>query len=514
MRTDRAAVTVGERLSRTVDIRIADDYDVVVVGGGVAGVAAAIAAGRLGARVLLVERKNFLGGNAAMGLHINGPHTITGKRATGGIPEELFGRMKVLGAASDVVLDARICSFLVVEPAWTKIVAQQMVMEAGVTVMLHSGVTDVIMHESAVIGVVVNGTRGIACRTVVDTSGDGVVAAMAGAPFEIGHENDGWAQPSTLVFRMGNVDTDRAHQALLEPGRYIYHAAFFESLGLDKKRYAPFSGKYINANGFREELLAAIEAGDLPTDLPQQWVIWSSLLVPGEVNVLMAKVIGLDASQTESLSESELRAMALVPQLVTFMQKYIPGFEQSHLIELAPQIGIRESRRIFGEYLLNEHDVLNGHHFPDSIGLAGYYLDTHPPRGENKKLESMQYPLEPFQMPYRSLVPLEVDGVLLAGRCSSANAKAFGAIRVIPPCMVQGQAAGTAAAIAAYQGIAPRTLDVTDVQASLREQGALLYPEDADESLVFSPESRMPTPLPFGSRHGQPVTAADPAVVW
>lgn len=496
IRTDKRDFGIGESIEKRSEIVISDDYDVVVAGGGVAGFAAAVAAGRLGARVLLVERKSFVGGNAAMGLQVLGTHTITGRRATAGIPAEFLSRLKKLGAASDAVLDARVCSLVTVEPAWVKVLAGRMLKDAGVMVLLHSGITDVFCDQGAthvpersvrnqVVGVLVNGTKGVRARVVVDTSGDGAIAAFAGAPFDLGTENDGWLQPMTLIFRMGGVDVTKGRRALLDSGRQIVNDAFLESIGVDKSNYAPWGSEYFNANGFREQVEEAIHVGDLPPDFPQQRVIWSNLMTPNEAMVLMAKVIGMDGSQIEDLSHAEARALEMVPVLVAFLRKYIPGFEHAHLIDAAPQIGIRETRRIKGEYILNEEDILESRRFPDSIGLGAYYLDIHPPKGGDKTLESMRYPLEPFEMPYCCLVPLEIDGVLIAGRCSSATAGAFGATRVIPSCMVQGQAAGSAAALSVQLDVAPRNVPIDILQELLRDQGVFLRSEETDTSLVF-----------------------------
>ena len=487
IRTERLAV--GETIVKQVEVRIEEVFDVVVAGGGVAGLAAAVAAGRQGASVLLVERKNFVGGNAAMGLQVLGTHTITGKRATAGLPGEFLRRLKEQGAATDAILDARVCSFVAVEPAWVKVLAGQMLQEAGVKVLLHSGITDVVAtggpSGTDVRGVVINGTRGVKSRVVVDTSGDGTVAAMAGAPFERGQNDDGMLQPATLIFRMGNVDVPRGRAALLERGDQIVHEEFLKSIGIAKEEYAPWAAEFFNANAFRREVQEAIRVGDLPADFPQQRVIWSNLLVPGEAMVLMAKVLGVDASRSAELSEAEGRALEMVPRLVRFMQRYVPGFEHAHLIDVAPQIGVRETRRIVGEHVLDEEDILEGRHFPDSIGLGAYYLDVHPPKGGDKTLESMRYPLEPYEMPYRMLLPLQVDGLLIAGRCSSAMSKAFGAVRVIPSCMVQGEAAGTAAALCASMRVAPRSLASTPLQETLLAGGVFLRAEEADSDLQF-----------------------------
>jgi hypothetical protein len=165
---------------------------------------------------------------------------------------------------------------------------------------------------------------------------------------------------------------------------------------------------------------------------------------------------------------------------MNFFQRYIPGFDKSHLIDISPFLGVRETRRVLGDHFLTDEDILSGSGFPDTIGLGAYYLDVHPPRGGDKTVESMQYPLAPYQLPYRMLLPQNVDGLLTTGRCVSCNQRAFGAIRIIPTCMVTGQAAGTAAAMAAVKQLTPREIDVKKLQQSLEESGAFIRPEQAD----------------------------------
>ena len=459
--------------------------DVLVVGGGVAGVSAALAAARTGARTVLVERRNFVGGNAAMGLPLLGFHSITGKRGAAGLAEELVSRLKHYQAATDAIADARICSFVVVEPGWVKVVAFQMLERAGVEVLFHSVVTGVLADGGPVRGVVVNGRRALHCKTVVDASGDGVIAAMAAAPFEIGDANDGWAQPSTLIMRLGGADTERARRAIIETDQQIVNDAFLESIGLDKRRTSPWASPYYYCNGFRAEVAQAKADGVLPPDFAQARAIFANLLAPGEVIASMAKVVGRNAAADQGISDAEADASRLVAPIMEFFTRYLPGFENCHLIDLAPQIGVRETRRIIGEHVLSDTEILAGARFRDSIGLGTYYLDVHPPRGGDKTIESMQYPLEPFELPYRMLLPRDVEGLVLAGRCAAANQRAFGSVRVSVTCMVMGQAAGTAAALAAKSGSTPRQTDLDELQGRLVEAGALLHPEQADERFDF-----------------------------
>lgn len=467
------------------ELAVSGSYDVVVAGGGAAGLVAAVAAGRHGARTLLVEPRSYVGGNAAVGQQILGTHTITGLRAVNGLPAEFLRRLKGLGAASDAILDARICAIVAVEPVWVKILALEMLAEAGVHVLLHSRVTDVICDGSAVCGLVMDDKRVVGCQVAIDATGDGLVGMAAGVPHELGAGNNGLVQPATLAFRMGNVDVRRGHRQLLERGHQIFHEQFVKSLSIPVESFSPWSGSFFNANVFRQEVLAAIQDGTLPADFPQHRVIWWNLPAPGEAMVSMAKVTGFDCTKPDQVSAAEQEALRLVPVLVSFLRKRIPGFEQAHLIDVAPQLGVREARRLLGDYLLTEQDVLAGAQFDDNIGLGAYYLDVHPPQGGDKTVDSMQYPLSPYGIPYRCLLPRGVDNLLVAGRCASVTARAFGSTRVIATCMVQGQAAGTAAAISANLGLTPRSVPIADIQSSLRRSGVFVAAGDADESLVF-----------------------------
>ena len=186
MQLENSPIRLGRKIEKKLQVRIDDKYDVVVAGGGVTGLIAALAASRLGARVLLVERKNFIGGNAAMGLQILGSHTTTGIRATAGIPGEFLRRLKALGAASDAVRDARVCSLIAVEPAWVKILALQMLEEAGVDVWLHSSITDALCQDGRVLGVTVNGSTGVLAEVVVEDHGRWRGGGAGPGPFRSG----------------------------------------------------------------------------------------------------------------------------------------------------------------------------------------------------------------------------------------------------------------------------------------------------------------------------------------
>ncbi len=246
-------VKTGSSLDYASSAVVCGDYDVIVVGGGIAGVAAAVSAARNGARTAVIEPRNFVGGNAAIGLQLLGGHTITGLRSAAGLAEEFLRRLKFFGGATDMVPDSRVCSVAPVEPGWAKIVSFQMLDNAGVDLHFHSAVSHLLMDGNRVRGIVVNGRRAYTAKIVVDTSGDAVIAAMAGAPFEIGTGNDGWAQPSTLMVRVGAVDTERAHREIVERDLQVIHREFLEAHNIDYRRMAPWIGPHYNCNAFVEE---------------------------------------------------------------------------------------------------------------------------------------------------------------------------------------------------------------------------------------------------------------------
>jgi hypothetical protein len=287
------------------------------------------------------------------------------------------------------------------------------------------------------------------------------VAALAGCPFAKGEEGSGALQPPSLVFRMGGVDTER-----------IRHMAIHAREECECRLPAfGFSERHYIFAGFRRAVSAAKECGELPPDFPMKVVIFSTLPQPGEAAMNFAKVLDVDGTDPDDMARGELKARTELPLLVQFLQKRIPGFEQSWLVAAGHQLGIRETRRIQGDYELTREDVLEGRRFTDAIALAYYPIDVHNPAGGDALIRD---PVGPYAIPYLSLIAKGASNLLVAGRCISSDRGANGSVRVMGICMATGQAAGTAAAMCAGEGLPPRQLDVQRLQQILREQGAIL----------------------------------------
>lgn len=437
--------------------------DVLVVGSGPAGLAAAIASARNGARTLLVERFGFLGGNLTAGLV--GPcmtsYSLDGtQQLIKGIFEEFVLRMERLGAAihpSKIPAGSGYSGFIVYghdkvtpfEPEAAKQVALEMCLESGVELLLHTFVADAIVEGDALTGVIIankSGLQAIRSTITIDCSGDADVAARAGVPFEIGRQEDGLTQPMTLFFRVANVDDERV----------------IEYVKAHPEDYRPFASLVQKAR----------EQGEFP--IPRRGIGLYKTLKPGVWRVNTTRIQRLDGTRAEDLTQAEIVGRKQVQALLQFFRKWLPGFENCQLLDTAVTIGVRETRRIVGEYTLTLDDLASGREFDDVIALAGYPVDIHSPTGDGGGASGEWQTANVYQIPYRSLIPIKVEQLLVAGRCISATHEALGAIRVMPPAFAMGQAAGTAAALALEYGVSPRRVPVPKLQRVLINQGAYL----------------------------------------
>ncbi|MDQ1545616.1 MAG: hypothetical protein QOH69_520 [Actinomycetota bacterium] len=449
--------------SYSKDIPNAAHADVLVVGGGPAGIAAAIAAARTGARTVLVERFGFLGGNLTAGLV--GPcmtsYSLDGKtQLIKGVFEEFVNRMVEIGGAihpSQTHAGDAYSGFIVYghdkvtpfEPEAAKVIANRMCLEAGVELKLHTSVVDAIVEDGKVVGVVCADKEGLHVQTAtvtVDCSADGDVASFAGNPTEYGREGDALVQPMTMFFRVSGVD-----DAVVE-----------EYVTTHTDDYRPFASI----------VDAAREAGRFA--IPRRGVGMYKTLHKGVWRINTSRVLGRNGTNAADLSAAEIEGHEQVMQLMTFFREELPGFQNVELLDTASTIGVRETRRVVGDYVLTLEDLQSGHHFDDVIALAGYPVDIHDPIGAGGGASDAYETANIYEIPYRSLVPRDRDGLLMAGRCVSATHEALGAIRVMPPAFAMGEAAGTAAGISAASGTAPRSIDINDLQRVLVEKGAYL----------------------------------------
>lgn len=438
-------------------------YDVIVVGGGPSGAHAAIAAARNGASTLLIERYGFLGGMGTAALV--GPwmtfHNEGGQQVIQGTAQELVERMEQLGGSLGHVRDTTgyVHTVTPFDPELAKMAYLEMVLESGVELLLHSWVTGTIMDGNRIQGVTVlnkGGTEELHADVVIDATGDGDVAAFAGAEYQVGRKADGLTQPMTLMFVLGNVDLAKVRNYMKgNPGE------FFE-----KTHFDLLDQPHLSVNGFYSELLKAKEGGEL--DLDRDLVLFFQTTRPDQVTVNMTRAIQVDATNAWQLTQAEITLRRQMMQLVRFFQKRIPGFERTYLVNSGTQSGVRESRRIVGDYMLAAADIVEGKEFPDTVVRSAYPIDIHSPDGQG--VETITLKADSYCLPYRVMLPKGVEGLLVVGRCISCTHETLAAVRTQPTVMAMGQVGGTAAALAVKGGMTPRSVDVGELQRVLREQ--------------------------------------------
>lgn len=449
-----------EEPGRNIPIR--SRVDILVVGGGPAGIIAALAAADDGMKVALIENRSFLGGNMTIGLPILGFLGQKKNQIIKGLPQKFIDRL----AARDAASEHRPCplhmSITLVEPEAVKAVAFDMLKEKEVEMYLYTSFADVIMEKNQLKGVIIESKSGrevIFAKTVIDCTGDADVAYRAGVPCEQGNEQGG-VQPPTLMFSMANVDTEKLRMSIAqEPRTYLTDFIPNEYFGQNRQFIVV---------GLRSLIQKAREDGfSLPTDR----TIVITGLKQGEAWINMTRVNGVDGTDPASLTEGEYQARKQIEDIIKYLNAYVPGFEDAFLARTAPFLGIRETRRIVGAYVMTRDDILSCRQFEDGIAVASYPLDIHHPVGGDCTLE---WSGDCYDIPYRSLLPLHVENLLVAGRSISTTHEAMSAIRVMAPCMAMGEAAGRAAKIAVKESIRPSQVDVVNLRKELLAEGAYI----------------------------------------
>ncbi|MCQ2135390.1 MAG: FAD-dependent oxidoreductase [Bacteroidales bacterium] len=445
------------------EIPVREEVDVLVVGGGPSGIMAAYAAAKdKNLKVMLIESRGYLGGNLTIGLPILAFLGPKGNQVIKGEAQKFIDRLKARDAASDHKRCANHMSLTIINSEEAKNVAFEMMEEAGVKVLMYVFCSAAIIKDGKVGGVVIEtkeGRQAIYAKTVIDCTGDGDVAFQAGVECHKGDKKDGGMQPPTLMYNMRNVDMPALRDAI------VNHHDEFDMDVMPPEQFK--EGMFITV-GLRNQINKAIADG---LDIPVSRTILITGLAPDEIWVNMTRVSGVDSTSPESYTNGEITAHKQMKTVTEYLRRYVPGFKDAYVDKVAPFMGIRESRVIVGKYVLTAEDVLAMKKFDDVITVAGYPVDIHHSTGGDC---TMLFTADAYDIPYRVLVPEKVEGLLVAGRCSSMNHEAMAGTRVMSTCMALGEAAGTAARIALEDGVLPSEVDVKKVQTALLENGAYL----------------------------------------
>lgn len=441
------------------------EADIVVVGGGPAGVNAAIAAGRSGAKTVLIEKYGFIGGmsTAALVYPWMTFHTTDGKQVIKGLAQEIIDRLMAMNASPGHLRDTVgfVNTITPYHPEIYKVLAVDMLKEAGVKLLFHSFVDHVETEDNRIQSVQLTSKSGridVKGKVFIDTTGDADLAYLSGAPCLQGRDGDKLTQPMTMKFRMRGVDLAVVKQYMID-----YPDEFYKKTPIAELAGLPLSGVLGYYKHWKE--------ANLPINRDQ--VLFFTGPEADEVLVNTTRVQGLDGTDVEDLTEAEELGRKQVLMVAEFMKNNLPGFEKASISSVGAQIGIRETRRINGHYALQVDDVVQGRRFEDVIARSGYPIDIHDPSGKGVTAAWVEGD-GAYDIPYRCLLPQKIENLLTAGRCISTTHEALATTRLTPSCMATGQAAGSAAGLAVKHGVLPAQIDIVELQSVLVQDGMVL----------------------------------------
>lgn len=429
-------------INYTKQLKVQGTYDVVVAGSGPAGICAAVAAAREGAKVALVERYGVVGGNLTTGYV--GP--ILGMVGKGTMRDEL---VELLGVPENDMIGetGRAHDF-----EMAKIRLMQFVNHPNIDVYLQTTVTDVIKEGDTLKGIIATSGEGqfaLLGKVTIDATGDGLVSYLAGATTEKGRE-DGLMQPVTLEFTIDGVDESKG----------VICIGDVDDVRLGNERFLDYC-KRLSLEGEIPERIAAVRLH--PTTHS------------GQRQVNTTQVNGIDMTRVDHIFKADLELREQILTLLDFFHKHIPGYENCRIISSGTTTGVRETRRVIGDYIITAEEMAAGCRFDDVIvHRAEFIVDIHNPEGSGQAEEHIQY-CDPYDLPYRCFTPKGIENLYTAGRCISGTHRAHASYRVMSICMAMGEAVGVAAAMCAESGCTPRNLNVKELQNRLTNKGIELY---------------------------------------
>jgi hypothetical protein len=448
---------------------LAAKTSVLVVGGGPAGLGAAAGSAATGADTVLVERHGFLGGNATAALVMplmsfftqHHDHRKRGNHSTFLPSDHGHGDPVIAGMLSELLIrlinnggaippSDKTGYVVPFDPEIFKITAMEMMDDMKVKMLFHSFASGMLKSgkNPAVVFETKSGPLVIEADVIIDCTGDGDIAASAGAEFITGREEDGLMQPMTLMFRIAEFKREAFSQ-------YI--------------KAHPEQWKTVH--GLWDLVKAASLSGEL--DLQREDILFFDTTHEKELIVNSSRITKVSGVNVWDLSYAEWEGRRQVRQIAAFFKKYVPGFEDTYLMQTGTTVGVRETRRIKGKYILTGRDILSAAKFDDVIARSTYPLDVHNPQGKGTILKRLP-PGESYDIPLRCLIPESAGNLLMAGRCISGDHEAHSSYRVMPVSVATGHAAGICAAIASKNKISPSEIDPAQVQKELKRQGANL----------------------------------------
>ncbi len=445
------------------------NYDVVIVGGGISGSIAAIASARMNVKTLLIEEKGCLGGSLTssgtgpmMTFHAGKEQVIKG------ITDELIQNLVKKGMSVGHIVDSTGYTYSVTpfDSEAMKFELERMVEQAGGKILYHSVITQVIIDNR-----IAKKLKLLSCgshfeifgKVFIDASGDGDLIYQSNIPYKQGRDKDGKDQPMSMNMKLSDVDINLIREIM---DKEVHLFPFLKKKpGLEKK------AERLSCSGFQEIMKTGIENKEVTFD--RDIVLFFETNTRNEVIVNMSRINNLNPVDPFDVSKAEIEGRKQVWQLYLYLKKAIPGFKNAKLISTGPNIGIRSSRRLIGNYTITVQDILNGTKFYDGISACGYPIDIHSSDGSSTNSTFLNYGVW-YTIPYRCLINDKVKNIISTGRIVSATFEAQASLRVSPSCGALGHASGVSAALCVKNNVLPVDIDVKLIRDELKKQGAFL----------------------------------------